>query len=86
MLGDAGADELLALKRVAAVRGTTRATLAFVTPADPGTYVLTVQLVSDVYVGLGQELEIRVTVVPAPPDSAADGDAVAAGWESEGSC
>ena len=55
-------DELHALKRINLTQGVVRAELQFLAPDEPGEYVYTVYLVSDSYIGLDQQLEVRVRV------------------------
>ena len=55
-------DELLALKKLRFDRGATSAELLFEAPDEPGEYVWSVRLVSDSYIGLDQQAEVRVVV------------------------
>ena len=56
------AEELFALKRVHLGRGRLSSELQFAAPDEPGEYLYRVMLVSDSYIGLDQEIEVRVVV------------------------
>jgi hypothetical protein len=63
LLGDVEHEEVLALKRVGAIRGAaTTATVTFVAPETPGKYKYTVYIVSQTYVGLDQQYEVEFEV------------------------
>lgn len=62
VLGDTVTGELLALKRISAIRGTSAATLAFVAPEEPGAYEYTLYLMSDSYMGLDQQCSVPLRV------------------------
>ncbi|RUS90749.1 hypothetical protein EGW08_001460, partial [Elysia chlorotica] len=68
MVGDPEARELLALKRVGPLRGGakgTRAQIALLTPPTPGRVVYTLYLLSDAYLGLDQQYDLCLDVLPA---------------------
>ncbi|KAK8385131.1 hypothetical protein O3P69_012135 [Scylla paramamosain] len=65
VLGEVEGGELVALRRVPAVRGRTTHLLSFRTPANPGPAVLTLYLMSDGYLGLDQQYDIPFRVIPA---------------------
>lgn len=70
-LGDVERGELLALKRVAAVRGRpSHHPLAFLTPNKPGHTMLTLYVMSDSYLGLDQQYDIQLNVVTTNKNSA----------------
>ena len=65
VMGEEGV-ELLALKRVRFDCGRMQTELQFAAPDEPGEYVWKVMLISDSYIGLDQEVEIRIQVLPRP--------------------
>lgn len=64
-LGSADDGELLALKRVSGVRGKSLQQLSFYTPSKPGRIILTLYLMSDCYLGLDQQYDIYLEVIPS---------------------
>lgn len=64
-LGSVDDNELLALKRVSGVRGRSTQQLSFYTPSKPGRIILTIYLMSDSYLGLDQQYDIYLEVIPA---------------------
>ena len=64
-------DELIALKRVRIDRGSNTAELTFDAPDEPGEYVWSILLVSDTYIGLDQEAQVRIQVREGPAADAA---------------
>ena len=68
VLGEAATGELLALKRVPGLRGRTKTTsISFFTPEDAGDGVYTLYLMSDCFIGLDQQYDIKFTAVQAEP-------------------
>lgn len=65
VLGEVESGELLALKRVPPVRGRATHTLSFKTPDQPGRAVLTLYVMSDSYLGLDQQYDIPLEIIPA---------------------
>ncbi|KAG0717314.1 Activating signal cointegrator 1 complex subunit 3 [Chionoecetes opilio] len=65
VLGQVEAGELVALRRVPAVRNRSTKVLAFKTPQKLGQAVLTLYLMSDGYLGLDQQYDIPLKVIPA---------------------
>lgn len=65
VLGEVESGELLALKRVPPVRGRATHTLSFKTPDQPGRAVLTLYVMSDSYLGLDQQYDLPLEIIPA---------------------
>nr|XP_053644065.1 activating signal cointegrator 1 complex subunit 3-like isoform X1 [Cherax quadricarinatus] len=65
VLGNAESGELLALKRVPPVRGSSTYLLSFRTPDIPGSAVLTLYVMSDSYLGLDQQYDIPLKIIEA---------------------
>jgi activating signal cointegrator complex subunit 3 len=66
VVGDAEAKEVVALKRVSNIRGVrTSAQLALVSPENTGRVIYTVYLMSDSYLGLDQQYDVCLDVLPA---------------------
>jgi activating signal cointegrator complex subunit 3 len=61
-------EELFALKRIHFDKGVTAAELHFAAPDQPGEYAYSVFLVSDSYIGLDQEAEVRIVVHEGEPE------------------
>ncbi|XP_066288135.1 activating signal cointegrator 1 complex subunit 3-like [Branchiostoma lanceolatum] len=64
VLGDMDKRELLAMKRLGPIRQQ-RVPLAFYTPEAVGRYLYVVYLMSDCYVGLDQQYDVALEVIPA---------------------
>ena len=65
VLGEVEGREVVALKRVGTVRGRSKLQLAFYTPETTGRVIYTLYLMSDCYLGLDQQYDIRLDVIPA---------------------
>ncbi|XP_078504501.1 activating signal cointegrator 1 complex subunit 3 [Lissotriton helveticus] len=65
ILGEVDKKELIALKRVGYVRSRTSVSMAFYTPETTGRYIYTVYLMSDSYLGMDQQYDIRLDIMPA---------------------
>ena len=68
-MGDVESREVIALKRVSYVRHTSKQQLAIYTPETPGRVIYTVYLMSDSYLGLDQQYDICLEVIPASLES-----------------
>jgi activating signal cointegrator complex subunit 3 len=55
--------DILAMKRVKAIRGSSTQQLNFWTPEDSGRVILTLYIMSDSYIGLDQQYDINLEVV-----------------------
>uniref|UniRef100_A0A672FSE4 Activating signal cointegrator 1 complex subunit 3 n=1 Tax=Salarias fasciatus TaxID=181472 RepID=A0A672FSE4_SALFA len=65
ILGEVERRELLAVKRVGFVRNQSAVSVAFYTPERTGKCIYTVYLMSDSYLGLDQQYDVRLNVTPA---------------------
>lgn len=65
IIGEIESQELIALKRVGYVRYHSRPQLAFFTPEKPGRFIYTFYLMSDSYLGLDQQYDIFLDVLPS---------------------
>ena len=65
MLGEIESREVVALKRVSYIRGQLNAELAFYTPEKEGRCIYTLYLMSDSYLGLDQQYDICLDVIPS---------------------
>lgn len=65
VLGEVDRRELLAVKRVGYVRNHTVASVAFYTPETTGKYIYTLYVLSDSYLGLDQQYDLHLNVIPA---------------------
>uniref|UniRef100_A0A3B3DTQ4 Activating signal cointegrator 1 complex subunit 3 n=1 Tax=Oryzias melastigma TaxID=30732 RepID=A0A3B3DTQ4_ORYME len=65
VLGEVDRRELLAVKRVGYVRSRTVASVAFYTPEKTGRYIYTLYVMSDSYLGLDQQYDLHLNVLPA---------------------
>ncbi len=65
ILGEIETKEVLALKRVGFIRGRTNAQLAFYTPETKGRVIYTLYVMSDSYLGLDQQFDVCLDVMPA---------------------
>ncbi|NWU79001.1 ASCC3 protein, partial [Onychorhynchus coronatus] len=65
ILGEVDKKELIALKRTGYVRNRNTVSLAFYTPETPGKCIYTLYLMSDSYLGMDQQYDIYLKIVPA---------------------
>lgn len=65
IVGDIESRDVIALKRVGFVRGSSHQSLALYTPETPGRVIYTLYLMSDSYLGLDQQYDICLEVIPA---------------------
>ena len=75
VLGETETGDVVAMKRVACTRNrrSTSASLAFFSPELPCKVIYTLYVMSDSYLGLDQQYDIRLDVLPAL-EMAANGD------------
>lgn len=75
MLGETETGDVVAMKRVTCTRNkrSTSASLAFFAPELPCKVIYTLYAMSDSYLGLDQQYDIRLDVLPAP-ETAVNGD------------
>lgn len=74
MLGETETGDVVAMKRVACThKRLTSASLAFFAPELPCKVIYTLYVMSDSYLGLDQQYDIRLDVIPAP-ETAVNGD------------
>lgn len=69
VLGEANSGELLGLKRSPPVRGRAKHTISFRTPKAPGRAVLTLYVMSDSYLGLDQQYDLPLEIIPPSLES-----------------
>ncbi|XP_027550315.1 activating signal cointegrator 1 complex subunit 3 [Neopelma chrysocephalum] len=65
ILGEVDKRELIALKRTGYVRNRNTVSVAFYTPETPGKCIYTLYIMSDSYLGLDQQYDIYLKIVPA---------------------
>uniref|UniRef100_A0A9J7XKW9 Activating signal cointegrator 1 complex subunit 3 n=1 Tax=Cyprinus carpio carpio TaxID=630221 RepID=A0A9J7XKW9_CYPCA len=65
VLGEVDKKELLAIKRVGFIRNHSSVSVAFYTPEKTGKSIYTLYLMSDSYLGLDQQYDIHLNVIPA---------------------
>ncbi|XP_056674600.1 activating signal cointegrator 1 complex subunit 3 [Monodelphis domestica] len=65
ILGEVDKKELVALKRVGYIRNRNSVSLAFYTPEASGRYIYTLYLMSDSYLGMDQQYDIYLNIIPA---------------------
>jgi len=65
LLGEIETKEVLALKRQSYIRGRSKATIAFYTPETTGRVIYTMYVMSDSYLGLDQQYDVCLDVMPA---------------------
>lgn len=65
VLGEVERRELLAVKRLGYVRNQSYASVAFYTPEKTGKCIYTLYLMSDSYLGLDQQYDVHLNVIPA---------------------
>lgn len=69
MVGDVENREVVALKRVGYIRGRSSQQIAILTPETVGRVIYTLYLMSDSYLGLDQQYDICLDVIPASIES-----------------
>ena len=69
IIGDVENKDLVALKRVPCVRGKSTVSMAVYMPETTGRVIYTVYLMSDSYLGLDQQYDICVDVIPQSIES-----------------
>ncbi|XP_027737256.1 activating signal cointegrator 1 complex subunit 3 [Empidonax traillii] len=65
ILGEVDKKELIALKRTGYVRNRNTVSVAFYTPETPGKCIYTLYVMSDSYLGVDQQYDIYLKIVPA---------------------
>ncbi|XP_074166319.1 activating signal cointegrator 1 complex subunit 3 [Sminthopsis crassicaudata] len=65
ILGEIDKKELVALKRVGYIRNRNSISVAFYTPEVSGRYIYTLYLMSDSYLGMDQQYDIYLNIIPA---------------------
>lgn len=65
VMGEVDHKELLAVKRVGYVRNHTSVSVAFYSPETTGKYIYTLYVMSDSYLGLDQQYDVHLNVIPA---------------------
>ncbi|XP_043925219.1 activating signal cointegrator 1 complex subunit 3 [Protopterus annectens] len=65
ILGEVDKKELIALKRVGYIRSRSMISLAFYTPESTGRCIYTLYLMSDSYLGMDQQYDIYLNIIPA---------------------
>ncbi|NXC38612.1 ASCC3 protein, partial [Penelope pileata] len=65
ILGEVDKKELIALKRTGYVRNRNIVSVAFYTPETPGKCIYTLYLMSDSYLGMDQQYDIYLNIIPA---------------------
>jgi activating signal cointegrator complex subunit 3 len=56
---------VIALKRVSYIRGSSKQSLAIYTPENTGRVIYTLYMMSDSYLGLDQQYDICLDIIPA---------------------
>ncbi|XP_075603901.1 activating signal cointegrator 1 complex subunit 3 [Balearica regulorum gibbericeps] len=69
ILGEVDKKELIALKRTGYVRNRNTVSVAFYTPETPGKCIYTLYLMSDSYLGMDQQYDIYLNIIPASPSA-----------------
>ncbi|CAJ0938540.1 unnamed protein product [Ranitomeya imitator] len=69
ILGEVDKKELVALKRVGYVRTRSTASVAFYTPENTGRCIYTLYLMSDSYLGMDQQYDLYLSIIPASVSS-----------------
>lgn len=64
ILGEVDKKELIALKRTGYVRNRNTVSVAFYTPETPGKCIYTLYLMSDSYLGMDQQYDIYLNIIP----------------------
>ncbi|NXU50371.1 ASCC3 protein, partial [Turnix velox] len=65
ILGEVDKKELIALKRTGYIRNRNTVSVAFYTPETPGKCIYTFYLMSDSYLGMDQQYDIYLNIIPA---------------------
>ncbi|OWK54587.1 Activating signal cointegrator 1 complex subunit 3 [Lonchura striata] len=65
ILGEVDKKELIALKRTGYVRNRNTVSVAFYTPETPGKCIYTLYVMSDSYLGMDQQYDIYLNIIPA---------------------
>ena len=65
VLGEVETKEVIALKRVGYIRYRSKVQLAFYTPETPGRSIYTLYMMSDSYLGLDQQYDLCLEVIPS---------------------
>ncbi|NWU99063.1 ASCC3 protein, partial [Upupa epops] len=65
ILGEVDKKELIALKRTGYIRNRNTVSVAFYTPETPGKCIYTLYLMSDSYLGMDQQYDIYLNIIPA---------------------
>ncbi|NWH78990.1 ASCC3 protein, partial [Piaya cayana] len=65
ILGEVDKKELIALKRTGYIRNRNTVSVAFYTPETPGKCIYTLYVMSDSYLGMDQQYDIYLNIVPA---------------------
>ncbi|XP_053566552.1 activating signal cointegrator 1 complex subunit 3 [Bombina bombina] len=65
ILGEVDKKELVALKRIGYVRNKNTVSVAFYTPENVGRYIYTLYLMSDSYLGMDQQYDVYLNIIPA---------------------
>ncbi|KAG8582318.1 hypothetical protein GDO81_008009 [Engystomops pustulosus] len=65
VLGEVDKKELVALKRVGYVRNKNTVSIAFYTPENTGRCIYTLYLMSDSYLGMDQQYDLYLNIIPA---------------------
>lgn len=65
ILGEVDKKELIALKRVGYVRNRSTVSIAFYTPEKNGRCIYTLYLMSDSYLGMDQQYDLYLNIIPA---------------------
>uniref|UniRef100_A0A8C3LNM0 Activating signal cointegrator 1 complex subunit 3 n=1 Tax=Chrysolophus pictus TaxID=9089 RepID=A0A8C3LNM0_CHRPC len=74
ILGEVDKKELIALKRTGYVRNKNTVSVAFYTPETPGKCIYTLYLMSDSYLGMDQQYDIYLNIIPASTSAQATTD------------
>lgn len=69
VLGEIENKEVIALKRIGYIRNRSKSQLAFYTPEKTGRIIYTLYMMSDAYLGLDQQLDIPMEILPASIES-----------------
>ncbi|XP_039603796.1 activating signal cointegrator 1 complex subunit 3 [Polypterus senegalus] len=74
ILGEVDKKELLALKRIGYIRNRSTALVAFFSPEKFGRYIYTLYLMSDSYLGMDQQYDIYLNVIPSSTSAPVNSD------------
>jgi len=86
VLGETETRDVVAMKRVTCTRNkrSMSASMTFFAPELPCKVIYTLFIMSDSYLGLDQQYDIRFEVVPAPETTAVNGDINDDAWDQFG--